>query len=483
MRLILLTIVLIAGIMLIKTLTFSSKQIVGIEAIEQKAIDAKALNRFSEAIQIPTVASPTLIDTSLFSAFDTLLQNNFPKVHQELERTTINEFSFIYKWPGTNTQLEPVLLMGHYDVVPVEEASADKWLAKPFGGELKEGKIWGRGTLDDKLNVMGILEAVEMLLAEDYQPTRTIYLSFGHDEEVSGKKGGEAIANYFEKNKIQFGYVLDEGQVVVSNALSGLNQPLAMIGIAEKGYTTLTLTAQLSEGGHSSMPPPETAVGVLSKAIYTLQENPFPIKLDGVTGMLFEYAGAEMTWLYKMLFANLWITEGLLIKQLSKDPAASALLRTTTAPTMLRGGVKENVLPTKASAKINFRIIPGETVASVMEQVRTIVDDKRILVQESEANFSSEPAAVSSTDSFGFRVVQRTIQQIFPDAIISPSLVIAATDSRYFQKVAKDVYRFQPILLSRAELKGIHGVNESVSVENYHRAINFYRQLILNSGK
>lgn len=468
--------------MLIKTFSFSSKQLTGVEAVSQKKVSENAIQRFSQAIQLPTVSSPTEIDTSIFSQFDTLIQNNFPKTHQELERTVINQFSFIYKWAGKNPKLEPILLMGHYDVVPVEEASADQWTVKPFGGELKDEKLWGRGTIDDKLNVMGILESVEMLLSEGYQPTRTVYLSFGHDEEVSGKYGGQSIAKYFEEKKIQFEYVLDEGQMVVNDALNGLEQPLAMIGIAEKGYTTLTLTAKLQNGGHSSMPPAETAVGVLSKAIYRLQENPFPIKIEGATGQLFEYAGAEMSFFYKMLFANLWITEGLLVSQLSKDPAASALLRTTTAPTMLRGGIKDNVLPTTASAKVNFRIIPEETVASVADHVRSIVDDERIIVQ-ANTEFSSEPAPLSSTSSFGFRILQRSIQEIFPDAVISPSLVIAATDSRYFQNVAKDVYRFQPIQLSRSDLKGIHGINENIGIEHYHRAINFYRQLILNSSK
>lgn len=480
LRLFILIIILIAGIMIIKTLTFSSKQLTGITPIEPVELNDEVTQRFSKAIQIPTIS--TNLDTTIFRKLDTFIVQNYPNIQRELQLTTINDFAHIYKWSGSNPKLEPVLLMGHTDVVPVEEASANRWTVEPFGGVIKNGNIWGRGTIDDKLNVFAILEAVEMLLTEDYQPTRTIYLAFGHDEEVSGTYGGKAIATYFEENNIQFEYVLDEGQMILENALKGLDRPLAMIGIAEKGYTTLTLTAQLKDGGHSSMPPHQTAVGVLSKAINNLQENLFPIEISGATKLLFEYTGPEMSPLYKTLFANLWLTESLIVGQLSSDPAASALMQTTTAPTMLRGGVKDNVLPTRASAKVNFRILPGETTRSVRERVISVIDDKRVIVKNNNPDSSSNPSPISSTDSFGFRILQRTVQEIFPDAVIAPSLVIAMTDSRHFQNVSNNIYRFQPIQIKRSTLKTIHGIDEHISVENYHRAIRFYRQLMMNSG-
>jgi len=271
--------------------------------------------------------------------------------------------------------------------------------------------------------------------------------------------------------------------MVLNDALNGLSSPLAMIGIAEKGYTNLTLAVQIKDGGHSSMPPAETAVGILSNAVSKLQANPFPLRVNGATKKLFHHVGPEMGLLHRVLFANLWLTEGLIKKQLSSDPAASALMHTTTAPTMLRGGFKENVMPTKASAKVNFRIIPGETVESVRQYVSDLVNDKRVAVQISNPEFSSNPLPLSETENFAYRVIQRSIQEIYPDVVVAPSLVIAATDSRHFQEVADNIYRFQPLKLDREQLRKFHGIDECISIKNYERAIRFYRQLMLNIGK
>jgi len=280
-RLFIFVLIIIIGIVIIKTITFSSKQISGVEAIPKIAIDSKATDRFSQLIQLPTVSNPEIIDTTVFTKMVSLLEKNYPLVHQELERTVINEFSLIYKWKGKHDDNPPILLMGHTDVVPVEESSLERWTVPPFSGSKKDNIIWGRGTMDDKINVVGLLEAVETLLKEEYIPERDIYLFFGHDEEVSGKQGAVAAANWFQKNKIQFDYILDEGQFILNKALGGLEPPLAMIGIAEKGFTTLTITVLLEDGGHSSMPPSETAVGILSKAISNLEANPFPMQVDG----------------------------------------------------------------------------------------------------------------------------------------------------------------------------------------------------------
>ena len=482
-RLFFLALIIIILIMIFKTVSFSSKQITGVEPTPKVTIDKNAVNRLSKAVQLKTIATQTVVDTFAFDKLMAQIEANYPLVHQELEREIFNDFTLMYKWKGKDTRLQPVLLMGHTDVVPVEESSEDDWTEPPFSGTIKDGLIWGRGTLDDKLNVFGLLEAMEHLLKEDLLPIRDIYFVFGHNEEVGGLQGAMAAAQYFEKNNIQFDFVLDEGQMVLNDALKGLDSPLAMIGIGEKGYTSLTLSVQLEKGGHSSMPPPETAVGILSSAISKIQNNPFPMQINGATEQLFKHVGPEMNLLYKTLFANLWITKGLIKNQLGKDPAASALMRTTTAPTMLRAGFKENVLPTKASAKINFRIIPGETIESVRKHVANIINDDRVVVQVSNPEFSSDPTPLSETESFGYRVLQRTIQEIYPDVVVAPSLVVAATDSRHFTKVANNVYRFQPIQIDRKDLSKFHGIDECISVENYERAIRFYRQLILNIGK
>lgn len=472
--------VILAGVLTMKTLAFSSKQI-PVESTETPEAPAGAVQRLAEAVRFPTVSSDIGADTAAFQKLDSFIRQTYPLVDSLLELTLINRFSRLYRWAGQNAQLPPVLLMGHLDVVPVEEAARSNWTVPPFAGEQKDGFIWGRGTLDDKVACFALLEAVEQLLHENYTPGRTVYLAFGHDEEVSGRQGAMAIAEYLQRQGARFEYILDEGQIVIQDGLTGLDRPLAMIGIAEKGYVTLRLTARLAEGGHSSMPPRETAVGLLSKAVDRLQTHPFPAKINGATLAMFQHAGPEMSLPYRVLFSNLWLTGGLVQSIISDDPAASALIRTTTAPTMIQGGVKDNVLPTEASATVNFRILPGETIESVQNYVRRTVADTRVAVDVLHPEFAANPSPVSSTRSFGFQVIQKTVQQLFPDAVVAPSLVIGATDSRHYQALSDHIYRFLPVQLLRADLSRIHGIDERIGEDNYRRAIRFYRQLVVNS--
>ena len=271
------------------------------------------------------------------------------------------------------------------------------------------------GSLDDKVNITGILEAVSILLKEDYQPERGLYLAFGHDEEVGGQNGAKAIAKRFEQQGIHFEYVLDEGMVVLENALPGLSRPATLIGIAEKGYASITLNAQLGYGGHSSMPPAETVIGLLADIIKKLEQNPFPASIKGPTKLLFDYVGPELSMPYKMIFANTWFFENLLINQLSKRASANASIRTTMAPTILQAGIKDNVMPTAASVTINFRIIPGETILSVQDRLRKIIGDKRIKISIGEAAFSSNPSKVSSIESFGFEAIRKNSARTFSE--------------------------------------------------------------------
>lgn len=480
LRLAIFAFVIILGIATVKTVGFTSKQI-PVEPVEPIAISDNAIEHFVKAIQIPTVSEENKVDTTALLDLDTLIQQAFLNVDSLLEKTYINRFSLVYKWAGRNPKLPPVLLMGHMDVVPVESEAA--WSVPPFSGEVRDGYIWGRGTMDDKLNVFGILEAAEMLLTEDYQPERTVYFAFGHDEEIGGEHGAKAISAMFEQQGIQFEYVLDEGQLIIEKALPGLDAPLGMIGVAEKGYVTLHLLVKLEEGGHSSMPPKETAIGILSKAIIKLQESPFPGKIDGATKGLLQHAGPEMNFPYKVLFANLWLTEGLLKKIFSGKPSSNAVIRTTTAPTIIEGGVKDNVLPTSASVKINFRILPGESIESVTKFVQNTIDDPRVSVTTSQIEFGQNPSPISQESTFGFLVIQKSIREIFPGTVVAPALVVGATDSRHYQPVSDQIYRFQPIQISLDDTKRFHGIDERVSIENYKQAIRFYRQLIINSCK
>ncbi|MFK7809664.1 MAG: M20 family peptidase [Saprospiraceae bacterium] len=476
----LLVVVVLIGAFTFNTIQFSSRQL-PVQSVAAKTISDAAVKRLSEVIQIPTVSYETHIDTAAFIDFKNYLKENFPLVDSLLEKKVINDYSLTYKWPGTNPKLDPILILGHIDVVPVEGESLQRWTEPPYSGKIKDGFIWGRGALDDKVNILGVLEAVNVLLEEDYQPERGLYLAFGHDEEVGGRQGAKAIAKQFENQGIQFEYVLDEGLVVLENALPGLSKPATLIGIAEKGYASMTLTATIEHGGHSSMPPGETAIGLLSKTLQTLEDNPFPASISGPTETLFDHVGPEMSLPYKVIFANTWFFENILINQLSKQASANATVRTTMAPTILQAGIKDNVLPTTASVTINFRIIPGETVESIQQRLKEVIADDRIKISTSEAAFSSNPSKVSSVESFGFNAIQKTAQELFPEGVIAPALVIAATDSRHYEAVAKDIYRFMPLQTNLEDLNRIHGIDERIGVEDYKKLIQFYYQLLKNS--
>lgn len=477
-RLTLFALVIVLGVVVVKTLSFGSQQI-PVDPVSGIDVDDAAAQRLSTAIGYPTVSTEQGVDTAAFVGLDTFLQQQFPLVHRELSLKKMAQFSRLYHWPGTNPKLEPILLLAHLDVVPVEAESAGAWTVPAFSGRIHEGYIWGRGTLDDKESALAILEATEQLLKDGFQPVRPVYIALGHDEEVGGY-GAQAMARYFVREGLQFAYVLDEGSLVVNDALPGLDQPLAMIGLSEKGYLSLQLTARLPEGGHSSTPPAQTAVGVLSQAITRLQENPFPARLEGPTRQLFMYAGPEMSLPLKAIFANLWLTEGLLKAQLSNKNTTSAMIRTTTAPTMVRGGVKDNVLPTEARAVVNFRIMPGETTKSVIQRVNRVIDDNRVTIAPLDSNIF-DPAPVSETNAFGFQVLHKTIRQLYPEAIVAPSLVTGATDSRHYREVALQTYRFRPVQLDQEDISGIHGIDERISVANYKKSIQWYHQLIRNS--
>ena len=480
-RFFLLLLIILIGIFIIKTISFSSKQI-EVEPIAAWTKIDQSTERLSAVTQIKTTSFPERIDTAAFISLNHYLDSQYVLVDSILQKYPINEYSRVYKWQGKKSGLDPICLMAHMDVVPVEGESLKQWTEGPYSGKIDQEFVWGRGTLDDKVSILGMLEAIEKLLQKGYQPERTVYLAFGHDEEVSGLNGAKSIARWFKQQKIHFEYVLDEGSIVLEKALPGLEEPLAIIGNAEKGYMTLTLKVALNTGGHSSMPPRETAIGILSKAISSLEENPCPARMEGSTLDLLNYAGPETSFPLKTVFANLWFFKKILINIFNKKPTTSAVIRTTTAPTILKAGFKENALPTEALAMVNFRIIPGETINSVVEFVRETIDDERIeILVDKEKSY--DPTPISSTDAFGFHVIQKSVSEVFPEAAIAPGLVIATTDSRHFQEVTDNIYRFLPVQLKSEDLKRIHGIDERINIESYQKVIQFYYQLILNSCK
>lgn len=477
LRIVSLLLVALILVLIVNTIRFSSKQM-QVEPISLKAVNDAPIQRLTEAVQVPTVSAKLPADSSAFRAFDEWLDQAFPGVDSLLDQKRLGTFSRLYTWPGKNANLKPVMLIAHTDVVDI--ATPDAWAHEPFSGAIADGFVWGRGTLDDKVSVMGILEAVELLLQEGYSPERTIYFGFGHDEEVGGS-GAQAIAKHLKEEGITLEYVLDEGYYVIEEALPGLVKPLAMVGISEKGYVTLKLEAEVEEAGHSSMPPQITAIGVLSDALQKLEQNPFPAKIEGPLREMFEYAGPEMSPAFRMVFANLWLTGGLIKKQLSAGAASNALLRTTTAPTIVNAGLQENVLPTRAEAVVNFRIIPGETAETVLVRVKDLVENDHLTVAMKTDGIYKDPSPVASTEAFGYQVISKTIRELFPDAVVAPNVTIGATDVSYYSEVSDQLYRFLPFQLQQEDLSRIHGSNERVGIDQYKRAIRWYEQLIRNS--
>lgn len=466
----------LASVVLFRTCRLESRQ-PRVDPAEPLAIPLEqAAERLSRAVRIPTVSSDHgPADPELFLALHRLLETSFPRVHATLGRELVGPSSLLYTWPGSDPSARPVILAAHMDVVPADPADADAWIHPPFSGVIADGHIWGRGTLDDKMSVLGILEAAEALLAEGFQPRRTLYLAFGHDEEITSQ-GAMAIAKILAERGVRAELALDEGLVLTRGVMKSLDAPVAAVGIAEKGYLTVELTAH-AEAGHSSMPPRRTAVGALARAVARLRAEQMPATLEGPVEPMLDYLAPEMPFIERMAMANRWLFGSIVVGLFEASPTTEALVRTTTAPTMLSAGTKDNVLPSTATATVNFRVRPGDTTDDVVAHVRRVIDDDHIEIQ---VGTGEQPSPVSDPEAPGFQLIQRTVRQVFTGAVVVPGLVIGGTDGRYYQPVADDVYRFAPLDLGADDLSRIHGVNERISLENYRQVILFYAQLMRN---
>jgi len=465
--------------LLVKTFTFKSKQL-STEPVAAIEIPASAAQNLAASLRFKTVSfeDGIAIDSIEFERFSTFLSEKYPLVDSLLEKKTFNLFSHLYKWQGSDPSLKPAVFMAHLDVVPVIDKNLPDWKADPFGGEIKKDTIWGRGAIDDKVGVIGLMEATELLLQQGVSPARTTYLAFGHDEEIGGVYGAKTIAKYLEDNGVQAEFVLDEGGSIVQGLVPGISKDVALIGTAEKGFVSLTLETKI-EGGHSSMPNKETAIDVIAKAVSKLKQNPFPASMSPPMQGFMKHLGPEMVFPNKLVFANRGIFKPIIISIYEGSAAGNAVVRTTTSPTIFNSGVKDNIIPQRASATVNFRIIPGNTIESVIERVKNVIDDDRITISTSD--FVAEPSAVSSTTSFGYTTLDKTIHQLFPDALTAPNMVIAATDCRHFSSVSENIYRFSPIFINDTNINSFHGLNERIAIEDFNKAVSFYVQLIKNS--
>jgi len=464
--------------LIIHALSFESIQL-KVDPVSRVDIRENAIQNLAQSLMIKTVSPEDHhdFDSSAFNAFSTFLSTTYPVADSVLEKVVINTYSFIYKWKGSDNSLKPVVLMAHLDVVPAPVEEVKDWKYGPFDGKIVDDTLWGRGAIDDKVGVIGIMEAVDHLLISGFQPKRTLYLAFGHDEEIGGANGAAAIASYLEGQGVQAEFVLDEGGSIVQGMVPGIEKDVALIGIAEKGFVSLDLFVEV-EGGHSSMPKEETAIDIITNAISRIRKNPFKASLTAPLIGFIDNLGPEMPFLNRLVFANKEVFSSLIINIYSKSAAGSALVRNTIAPTILRSGEKDNIIPLSAHATINFRILPGSSIKEVTDHVKKVINDERIRIKQGE--FASEPSQSSSTSSQAYNIINRSIVQIFPQVLTAPNLVIGATDSRHFEKVSDAIYRFLPIYINDNNIKSFHGINERIAVRDFNAAVRFYIQVIKN---
>lgn len=474
--LVLLLVVLVAA----NTLRQGSRQL-AVPPAPPLAVDGRAVaDKLAGAVRFRTIASreDATLNAGEFRQLHAWLEKSFPLVHARLQREAVGDLSLLYTWQGSDPKARPVALLAHQDVVPVEAGSEPAWQAPPFAGAVKDGFVWGRGAWDNKGNLVAQLEAIEMLLAAGFQPRQTVYLFSGADEEVSGARGAQQAVQLLQQRQVRLDFVLDEGLVITEGMVPGVQAPVALVGTAEKGYVTYSLKVR-TQGGHSSLPPAPgtTAIAQLAEALRRLEREQLPAALEGVAREMFETTAPEMRGLQRVALSNLWLSGPLVQAQLEKSPGSNAMLRTTTALTVLRAGEKENVLPAEAEAVLNFRILPGESRASVRRHVQSTVGE-RFSVEELPGGY--EPSPVTSTRSASYQQLQRTLRSLFPDVVVAPALYVAGSDSRLFVPIADAIYRFSPVRARAEDLQRLHGTNERIAIADLANMVRFYHQLLRN---
>ena len=477
-----LVVAVLAVILVVRASRLSSRQpeVPSAAPISLRA-DAELAAHLAGALRFATVSSTSgPVEPRAFADLHAYLRDTFPRVHQALRREVIGGHSLLYTWPGRDPALPAIVLMAHLDVVPAESTAAAPWTHPPFGGAIADGFVWGRGALDDKIAAAAELEAIEHLLGAGFQPGRTIFLAFGHDEEVGGREGAARIAATLAERGVRADLVLDEGLAVTQGILDGIDRPVALIGVAEKGFADLVVTAQVT-GGHSSMPPPATAVGTLARALAAIEREPMPPHLDGVAREMLGYLAPEMGFGRRVAMANLWLLGPFVERALAAKPSSGALLHSTIAPTMLAAGERSNVLPAQARATLNVRLLPGDTVDDVIAHVRGVVDDPRIAIRaEGEAVAASR---ISPIDDATFHDLMITVREIEPRAVVAPGLVVGGTDAKHYEALSDHVYRFNPMRIGPADLPRLHGVDERIAIADLHGAVEFYVRLLMRFAR
>ena len=477
----LLSFVLIVGallsIALIRTLMHSAPEPTVNVGLTADIDGEAATNNLASSIRFKTIShqDKEKFSPQEFEGFIKWAADTYPEFHSAMQLEML-EYTLLFKWEGSDNSLAPILLTAHYDVVPVIPGTESIWEEEPFAGVISNNRIWGRGALDDKSGVVGMMEAATYLIQNNFQPTRTVYFSFGHDEEIGG--GGAAqVTEKLKQEGVQLQWSLDEGSFVNRGFFPGVDKLVAPINVAEKGIMNLLIVAK-AKGGHSSTPPKKTAVTILADALIKLENEPLPGSLEGLSAVMFDEVSKHMPFGYRFLFANRWLFGGLLDSQMSSTPVINAMIRTTTAPTMLSGSIKSNVLPIEATALINFRLHPRDSIESVTEHVRRVVGSDQVEVRTLGG---MEASGVSSWESPGYEIISSSLSKVYGEVVSVPGIMIAASDTRHYSKVADNSFRFNPFSIVPEDMTGFHGTNESIAVDSFIAGIKTYVDII-NEG-
>lgn len=477
-------IVLLIALTAIKAALYKAKPI-KIEPMQKENVDsARVQKHLSQAIQIKTISNPDddKVDWSEFDKFHEFLKNEYPLTHKTLKRENVSQASLLYTWQGTDKSLEPIALLSHQDVVPISEGTYDDWEHDPFEGFNDGEYIWGRGAVDMKNHLICVMEAVETLLEEGYSPKRTVYLCFGHNEEIvaGSNNGAHSIMQVLKDRGVHLDSTLDEGGAIIKANIRGLiDGNLAGIGIAEKGYADYKISVK-AKGGHSSQPPKHTAVGMISEAVRDLENHQFKSKMLPSVYNLFNHVGRYTSFPARMVMCNLRLLKPVFIAVMKKFPPAATFVRTTTACTMLSGSPASNVLPQSASVTVNFREMPGDTIADTEAHIKNVIKNKEI---EVEFLKGKEASKVSSTDSEAFKAIDKLAMQISEKNIVAPFLVMGGTDSYHYEEICDNMYRFSPFTLDTAIMLTTHGTNERIPIDQLPIGVEFFKRYIKEMSK
>lgn len=436
----------------------------------------KVADHLVGAIRIKTVTMPNNdCDGSIFYEYQAYLEKTYPLITAVAEKILVNKYAVIYKVKGTDDSLLPCAILAHQDVVP---APPEGWETDPFGGEIKDGYIYGRGSQDMKSQMITALEGLEILLSEGKTPKRTILFCFGHDEELRGTYGAKEISKYLENQGVRLEYVLDEGGTVLDGKILGMSNNIALVGTCEKGYADFTLTVE-KDGGHASTPKRRTSLGILSECMYKIEKHKFAPRWTKPTIDMFKALAPYMNFGFKFALVNRDIFSPLLKFALGAiSPFTNCLVRTTVAPTQAEGASTPNTLASVAKGTLNCRINTGETLEGTKAKLQRIVGKKATVGVLTGA---IDPSPVSEVDSDAYRKLAQTITEVYDGFVVAPYPFIAASDAKHYYNLTNCVYRFTPFEKSPEDANRIHGKNERLPVSALEGATLFFLRLYENT--